>query len=172
MKTILILLTILGCQLGNAQSEFQKMDFLIGDWNYKARSLTSQGTFFEQEFFTKCTYMFNETAHKDDFFYTDPNGNLICYGTTIRSYDEQSGQWRMLWVESNLSITTKMTGEYREGSFYFDGQGKDKQGEYLEKIVFYDIEEDSYSWKMDRSYDNGKTWLKNYFSYKATRMKK
>ena len=171
MKKLLTLLTLCAIAINlSAQSdEFKKMDFLIGDWTYKAKSLTPQGTYFEQEFYTKCSYLFNESAHKDDFYFKDPNGNLVCYGTTIRTYDEQAKIWRMMWVERNLAITTSMTGKYADGIFYFDGKGKDQQGEYLEKIEFFDIKEDSYSWKMDRSYDGGKTWLKNYFSYQAIR---
>lgn len=154
----------------SAQSEFDKMSFLIGEWKYQAKSLTPRGNFLEEIFYTKCTYIFNETAHKDDFFTKDANGNLICYGTTIRTYDSRRGIWRMLWVESNLSITTQMTGEYKKGKFLFDGKGADERGEYLEKIEFYDLSKDQYSWKMDRSYDGGKTSMKNYFSYTATRM--
>ena len=170
MKPTLTYLLFLICLTVQAQSdEFSKMDFLIGDWMYEAKSLTPDGSFVEQKFFTKCSYIFNEGAHKDDFYYTDPNGNLICYGTTIRTYDNQTQQWRMMWVESNLAISTSMTGEYRDGNFYFNGKGKDQRGEYLERITFYDISDDQYKWKMDRSYDGGKTWMKNYFSYTATK---
>ncbi|MEQ8627983.1 hypothetical protein [Ekhidna sp.] len=171
-QSLFIIATILCFSLHAQEREFDKMDFMVGDWKFNASSMNPDGTYTtNQTFYTKCKLLFNETSHKDDFYYKDQNGNMICYGTTIRTYNEGEKRWEMLWVGNGFTESTEMVGEYKDENFYFDGKGKDQRGEYLEKITFYDISDDQYKWKMDRSYDGGKTWMKNYFSYTATKTK-
>lgn len=154
----------------NTENEFSRMDFLIGNWKFNAKSLMPDGSFQNKVFYSNVSYIFGGNSSKDDFGFKNEKDETIVYGSTIRSYDAQSKKWKMLWFNYNLSFITEMTGDYIDGEFHFTGKGKDEKGDYIEKIVFYDISTNQYSWKNDKSYDNGKTWLKNFFSYKANRI--
>lgn len=145
------------------------MDFLIGDWTYKAKSYQADGTYVNQHYESQAKYIFSKTGIQDDFAFRNAKGEVIILGTTIRSYNPFKKAWRMLWYSNHLNSMTEMEGRYENGRFIFEGKGKDLQNSYLEKIVFYNITENSYSWKMDRSYDNGKSWIKNFFSYDAVK---
>ncbi|MEQ8713923.1 MAG: hypothetical protein RIC80_12960 [Cyclobacteriaceae bacterium] len=169
---VLLFLLIMGTPPAFSQADniFSKMDFLIGSWEFDAKSLMPDGTYQPQVFYSDVSYIFGGNASKDDFMFKNENGETIIYGSTIRSYDAQAGKWKMLWYNFNLSFITEMTGDYVDGEFHFNGEGRDERGDYLEKIVFYDISENQYSWKSDKSYDNGQTWLKDFFSYTASRI--
>lgn len=151
------------------KSEFDKMNFLIGQWEFDANSLNEDGTYQPQKFISKVEYIFGGHALRDDFCFKNQQGDLITYGSTIRSYDVQAGKWKMLWYNYNLSFVTQMVGDYKDGEFHFTGEGTDEKGDYVERISFYNISTDKYSWKSDKSYDGGTTWLKNFFSYTAVR---
>lgn len=174
LKTLVVILSILTMCASSAFSQpdstFRKMDFLIGSWEFDAKSLMPDGTYQSQVFYSEVSHIFGGNASKDDFMFKGENGESIIYGSTIRSYDAQSKKWKMLWYNFNLSFITEMTGDYLDGEFHFNGEGSDERGDYLEKIVFYDISENQYSWKSDKSYDNGETWLKDFFSYTARRI--
>lgn len=168
---ILFILVLAGTSVwSQTDSSFKKMDFLIGQWKFDAKSYIAENQYQQNTFYSSVSYIFGGTASKDDFSYKDQNGNLITYGTTIRTYDRQSQKWKMLWYNYNLSFITEMTGSYTNGEFHFTGKGSDQKGNYIEKITFYNISQDQYSWKNDKSYDGGKTWLKNFFSYTAYRI--
>ena len=149
--------------------EFKEMAFLVGEWEYKAKSLLPDGTYQPQEFYSKVSYVEGGFAIKDDFHFKNQNGEWVLYGSTIRSYDKKAQKWKMLWYNYDLSFVTQMEGEFKNGEFHFTGMGTDEKGDYMEKIVFYDITDDQYSWKGDKSYDMGRTWLKNFFAYTAFR---
>lgn len=166
-----ILVLVLTTGLATAQSEFSKMDFLIGEWMFDAKNRLADGSYQSQEYYSKVSRIHNGFASRDDFHFKNQNGEWVLYGSTIRSYDQVSGKWKMLWYNYNLSFVTEMEGVYRNGEFHFDGKGKDEKGDYLEKITFYNIEKDSYDWKSDKSYDGGETWIRDFFSYSATRVK-
>ena len=130
---------------GQEKSEFDKMSFIIGEWVYDAKSLLSDGTYQPQTFYSNAKYIFGGNALQDDFCFKNQNGDLVVYGSTIRSYDAKAGKWKMLWYNYNLSFITEMEGDYRDGEFHFTGKGADEKGTYLERITFYEISENEYS---------------------------
>lgn len=172
MKNYILILTLFYSSglVAQQKSEFDKMSFLIGNWEFDAKSLADDGTYQPQKFLSKVEYIFGGNALRDDFCFKNQQGDWVIYGSTIRSYDVQAGKWKMLWYNYNLSFVTQMVGSYADGEFHFTGEGIDEKGKYQERITFYDISKDKYSWKSDKSYDGGKTWLKNFFSYTATRL--
>lgn len=171
---LIVLIIFLSYLITNGQSnnEFKKMDFLVGEWQFNAKSMLPDGKFQNQIFYSSVNKIFGGNAHKDNFQYKDANGKLVSYGFTIRTYDKNSKQSKMLWFNHDLSFITEMKGEYKDGEFHFTGKGNDNRGSYIEKITFYDITDNAYSWKSDKSYDGGETWLENFFSYTAKRLKK
>ena len=172
IKSILtsIFILVVSVSFGQKTAELDKMKFLIGKWEFDAKSRLPDSTFQSQVFYSNVEYIFSKNALKDDFCFKNAEGELVIYGSTIRSFDTKTGKWKMLWYNYNLSFITQMEGVFDDGKFHFTGKGIDEKGEYIERITFFDISEDRYSWKSDKSYDKGETWLKNYFSYTAKRI--
>ena len=49
------------------------------------------------------------------------------------------------------------------------GAGKDGFGEFIDRNTFYEIGEDSWRWREDRSYDGGGTWVEGIGTIEAKR---
>lgn len=51
------------------------------------------------------------------------------------------------------------------------GEGRDARGACIDRNTFHDIADDRWSWRKDRSYDGGKTWIEGVGFIDATRVK-
>ena len=151
--------------------EIQKMSFLLGDWKFNTKYLQRDGTFGSGEARSSVVLTTGRKAIADYYCSIKPDGSLDTNGVTIRTYDERTKKWRMIWCSEDLNFYTIFDGEYVNGEFHFSGKGNEYGKEFLEEVVFYNIKEESYSWKMKRSYDRGKTWTNNIFSYDAVKLK-
>lgn len=163
-----IMISFSFCQENNVTDH---MGFLIGNWDYKARGYVGNGNYKDMSYQSKVHYVFDKKAIHEEFGFYKEGTQFVSLGVTVRSYDEKASKWRMIWYSTNLNAITTMIGEFKNGEFHFDGKGTEGQYQFLEKIVFYDIKKDSYKWKMDRSYDGGNNWIKNFFSYEAKKVK-
>jgi hypothetical protein len=79
-------------------------------------------------------------------------------GKSWSVYDKATGSWKQTWVDSNggyLDFTGEMDGEKR----VFKRMGINPQGkEVMQRMVFYDITENSLTWDWEVSFDEGQTW--------------
>ena len=74
-------------------------------------------------------------------------------GMSVSLFDEESGVWRYTWVDSE--------GKYVAMSGGFDGDGmelRSESGEPLRRARWFDIQRGSFSWTMEHSHDDGRTW--------------
>ena len=66
-------------------------------------------------------------------------------------------------INAPLSAVWAMEGTFDEnGELHASMRASDPSGEFLQRVHFIDISEDHFSWRSDRSYDNGKTWIINW----------
>ena len=155
----------------NDINEFSKMNFLLGEWKFNAKYLRQDGSFGSAVYRSNVDYTLGRKATADYFCLINPDGSLDTNGVTVRTYDERTKKWRMIFYTNDLNFYTIFSGDHVDGTFVFEGKGNEYGREFMEKVTFYNITDSSYSWKMNRSYDNGKTWIKNVFSYEAERIK-
>ena len=87
-------------------------------------------------------------------------------GPTIRSFDPVSRKWVMTYIPVNQprGNTWLMEGAFDEkGNLEGQFESTDRRGRpFIQKVFFYDIEKDRFSWRADRSYDGGKTWIEGF----------
>ncbi|MCE7994138.1 MAG: hypothetical protein HEP71_19275 [Roseivirga sp.] len=182
LKTTIILsvlLTITMTQASLAQETFskyahpemKKMEFMIGKWQFNAKFKRQDGSFGKITSRSIVNTTLGGRAIADHYCNVLSNGEIDNVGVTIRSYNPRLQKWLMVFYDLDLGSRTEFTGEFKDGEFHFEGTGLHNGIALLEKVTFYNIEKDGYSWKMDRSYDNGKTWIKDFFSYEAVRLK-
>ncbi|WP_223034081.1 DUF1579 domain-containing protein [Hanstruepera marina] len=173
LKTTLLLLTLfILSHLLNAQSEgLKKIDFFIGEWSIESVDILPNGTYQKSKAKSIVKYILDGYAIQDDFLSLDKNNNIVFRGTSIRSYNPRTNKYQIVWIMPGYKGITDISAELKDGKLVSTGKGYDYQGDFLERFEYYDIKNDSYKFKMDRSYDNGKTWIENFGRFTATRIK-
>lgn len=88
--------------------------------------------------------------------FDESRGIMIPIGSTVRFYDEANDDWQSIWIVPSR-------GEIRTFRAHQEGEdvlleGKKKDGT-PERWVFFEITTDSFKWKAEESYDNGKSWV-------------
>jgi len=140
----------------------QYFDFWIGEWEltWESESGISTGVNVIEK-------ILNDKVIQEYFsVINDPNMDGFT-GKSWSVYNTHSETWTQTWVDNQ--------GSY----FHFNGENngddrifkrsiiKSDGSEILQRMVFYDIKEDSFSWDWETSTDSGKTWnLKWRIQYK------
>lgn len=174
--------TEIGSKIGNkpkglnrlARMETAQFDFLIGEWdsNYRVRVSKSQPGRATVQGRWKAWYGWDGFAVYDDWKQVGSlNGNS---GPAIRSFDPFNQHWVMHYIPLNSPIETvwQMTGKFNDqGELHATMKGSDGgSSSFLQRVHFVDIKPNSFTWRSDRSYDEGKTWIKDWGIGKNTRI--
>ena len=145
-----------------------KIDFMLGEWNLKAKITTKKGIIYGNGI-KKVYYKKSKDTLFAEMNVKFKNFNVI--GTTKRIYDKKSARWKIIWVTlENRSSPPKGEGNFQNGNFVEIFYDNDQQGSYLKRLVFLDISKDHFSVRMDRLYDSG-TFMKDTWGYEAKRIK-
>lgn len=152
----------------NARMENLLWDRFMGKWDGKGHQMidTVQRTYSDFSPATWTFYYGYDGFCIQDDWKTELNFGGTWNGPAIRGYDPLKEEWHMTFIPINAgrSATWMMTGKFnseKELEGFFDGT--DWQGRpFQQRIYFYDISENHFSWKADRSYDGGKTWIKKF----------
>lgn len=154
-----------------AHPEMKKMEFMLGEWQFNAKFRRADGSFGSVVSRSIVKTTLGGRAIADHYCNVLTSGETDNVGVTIRSYNARQQKWLMVFYDFDLGSRTEFKGDYKDGEFHFEGKGLHNGISLLEKVTFYNIKDDSYSWKMDRSYDNGETWIEDFFSYDAIKLK-
>lgn len=152
----------------HARMENLLWDRLMGKWNGEGHqlvdTLTKKYVDFPSATWT-FRYGYDGFCIQDDWL-PDINYGGTYSGPAIRGYDPLKKEWHMTFIPINAgrSATWLMKGNFDENlelEGYFEGT--DAQGRsFKQKIYFYNIQNDRFSWKADRSYDGGATWIEKF----------
>ncbi len=146
--------------------ETVQFDFFVGEWDsrYKVRVDPKQPGYSQEIRGTwKAWYGWEGFAIYDDW--SQVGGRPGNSGPAIRSFDPVSRKWIMHYIPINapLSSVWAMTGEFDEkGWLHAEMEASDGRGKFLQRVHFVNISEDHFSWRSDRSYDGGETWIENW----------
>lgn len=175
--TLAVLLLFGGSTLGGesrrnpqAPPETEQFAFLVGEWNCATRFMKPDGSGYS-EGRAKWTgyFILDGWAIQDDWVGDQANGQKS-YGTNIRSFNPQTGKWDNRWLGAgNLQWKYFAAEKSGETMVMMGGEGKDNFGDFIDRNTFYDIGPDSWSWRKDRSYDGGETWIEGVGFITATR---
>jgi hypothetical protein len=155
-----------------APGELSRFDFIIGDWVCQTEYKAENGKILKYHAKWKGYYLTNKLMIADDFIVEDENNRLYFYGTTFRTYNKNSKSWDMRFYDGLSTKWMELTGNHdNSDEIHLTAKGSDTKGDFITKITFYNIKKDSFDWKSDQSYDNGKTWIKDYYKIFAKRKK-
>ena len=128
-------------------------DFFLGHWQAKQRWLQEDMSY---NAFTNRVHVYkNFAGHavQDDNFTPSEQGESY-FGTAIRVYDPKQDRWVCKWFDGNFRKWNKdFFLQAEDDTMAGTIENSDKHGKYVDRITFYDIQEDRFSWKMVRRYD-------------------
>lgn len=170
--TFLITVFLFGITYCYAQNNgLATIDFFIGQWEMETIDIQPDGTFVKGKAKSIVKYILDGNAMQDDFMTIGESGEILFWGTSIRSYNPRTDKFQIVWIMPGYRGLTDIVAEWKEDKLISTGKGYDYAGEFLERFEYYDIKKNSYSFKMDRSYDGGETWIENFGRMKAKRIK-
>jgi hypothetical protein len=77
-------------------------------------------------------------------------------GMSVNVFDERQG-WRQTWVDSTGNYSALHGSPHAEG-FSFSVTEEENGSEVEKRMVFSNIEADTFDWRWERSGDGGATW--------------
>ncbi len=153
-----------------APPETAQFGFLVGEWNCTTKFMKPDGSgYTEGKAKWTGTYTLNGWAIQDYWIGYTPDGKEN-HGTNIRTFNPRTKKWDNQWVASgSLQWVYFEAEKVGETMVMIGGEGKDPNGEYIDRNTFYEIGADSWRWRKDRSYDGGKTWIEGIGFIEAAR---
>lgn len=135
----------------------QQYDFIIGEWECtfvqfaKGKEATNY----------PCTwhgrYTFDGLMVQDDFRMYHQE-KMVFSGTTLRTWVAHKKRWDLAFLGAGVGHWPNFFGEWQEGQMQITSKGTDQLGEFDAKIRFTNIQDDSFLWQMEKSYDGGENW--------------
>jgi len=171
--SILLFLCVMffGCQSEQTQTSFDEAfvnelsmepggyyDFWIGSWEVswqEADGKTGRGTNFIEK-------TLDGKVIQENFRVNE--GQMAGFkGTSISVYNPASQTWKQAWADNQggyFDFTGKIDGSDRIFQTEITEIGEDTL--FTQRMVFYDITEDSLKWDWESSVDGGRTWDLNW----------
>lgn len=150
------------------QNAAHGFDFLLGEWEI-TMLVMPEGTTVGRHARSQVHWILDGTALFDEIRHLDEAGQVNFRGASFRTYIPDSDAWYVVWMMANVEGYSELRAEVAAGEVRTSGQGRDPSGELIEQGRYYDISADGYSFTLDRSYDGGKTWIRPFVSFRATR---
>ena len=150
----------------NAPPETSQLDFLIGEWHLETRFVLNGEE-------TVSTATLEARYILDGFAIQvfEHHGSGDFRSTTIYHFDTDSESWAGAAVNT-LGNRKILDGKMVDDELIFLMGGELFGGHTgIRRLVYYDITEDSFSFRNDHSPDNGIIWTMNTYSYEATRIR-
>lgn len=143
-------------------------DFLLGEWEI-AMLVMPEGTTVGRRATSQVRRILDGTALLDEIRHLDEAGQVNFRGASFRTYVPDRNEWYVVWMMANVEGYSELRAEVVDGEVRTSGRGRDPGGELIERGRYFDISADGYSFTLDRSYDGGKSWIRPFVSYRATR---
>jgi hypothetical protein len=143
-------------------------DFLLGEWEIAMLTMP-EGSTVGRRAISNVHSILDGAALLDEIRHVDQHGHVNFRGASFRTYLPDRDRWYVLWMMANVEGYSELDAQVIDGEVHTTGKGRDPGGELVERGRYLDISGDGYSFTLDRSYDDGKTWIRPFVSFRATR---
>jgi hypothetical protein len=136
--------------------EAKTFDRLVGTWDADFSFPRQDGSVLRKKGELRFGWVMDGTAIQDLWIgYPAEAGKERSVGTTLRFFDGQSKQWRIVFINPRFNYVVTAQGRRDGEDIVF--HGKDTDGLPL-RWTFSEITAHSFHWQGEKSLDGGKTW--------------
>lgn len=135
-------------------TECHQFDFWIGKWKVEWEnqdSTTSEGTNIVNSIFDGCVI-------EENF---DGNPGMDFRGKSLSVYNHKHKIWQQTWVD-NEGFYLLFAGGMQNDKMILSRTVETTKGPLTQRMIFYNIQKDSFDWNWESSIDNGKNWKLNW----------
>ena len=159
-----------------APKEGNQFDFLVGQWELK---VTPRATTLAQRIHGvgkfagswKAWRALDGWGIEDEVRITDGSGNPRQLSHAVRFFDIANRRWSISGVDVYRGVTSSSVSEWKNGEMIVSGQGADTDGRtYTSRATFSSITPASFTYRLDRSFDGGKSWTEGVTRIDAKRV--
>lgn len=143
-------------------------DFLLGEWDI-AMLVMPEGSTAGWRAVSQVHRILDGTALFDEIRHLDERGQVNFRGASFRTYVPETDGWYVVWMMAGVEGYSALRAEVVDGEIRTTGHGKDPGGDLIERGRYFDRSAEAYSFTLERSYDGGKTWVRPFVSFRATR---
>jgi hypothetical protein len=151
-------------------------DFLVGEWDF-VETFKGTGPGGRAQVRGRWTgrKIADGSAIADEFRVFGPDNRSTEFLTaTFRIYDSETGEWTYRGVDTARGRWLEGRGRAANGQIQLEQRGAARPdgSRQISRFRYYDIKPDRFSWAMDVSVDEGKTWITDAIRIEATRVAK
>ena len=135
-----------------AAPEAKQFDFWLGDWEASWPG-TNGGP--AGKAVNHVVRLLDGCVTQENF---DGRGSNGLVGMSVSSYFARGRQWKQTWVD-NQGAYMDFVGEFKDGQMVLARAVTNPQGKAIgQRMVWKNIQADSFDWSYEQSTDEGKTW--------------
>ena len=127
-----------------------QFDFWIGDW--KVEWINEDGSISVGENIVKS--ILNGRVIEETF---EGSPEMDFRGKSLSVYNHNFKVWEQTWVDTE-GFYMLFTGGVQNDQMILSRTVETTQGRLIQRMVFYNIQKDSFDWNWESSKDNGATW--------------
>jgi hypothetical protein len=124
-----------------------ELDFWLGDWDVRWGE-EGRGT-------NRLSRILGGRVIREEFSGGGPNGHLE--GLSLSVFDADRRIWRQTWVDDQGGYL-ELVGDRVDGDFAFRRAAPEIGPQAEQRMVFRDVERDSFRWTWEASEDGGASW--------------
>jgi len=140
-----------------------------GVWDVTSRSFGPGGAVATRQATSSVICLFDGAVEMAEYRDLAPDGSVLFRGVSFhawnRSHTERTTLWLMLMDPGYTLLAERM----QEGVLASEGLGPDRAGHFVETSLTTFDDADGYRFEMNRSYDDGATWLEPFNVIDAVR---
>jgi hypothetical protein len=145
-------------------------DFLLGTWAFTFQARRRDGSF-DPAFTGHWVFTQKQTGGRgvllEDHWRPDDANSTWDAGTwTYRAYNPERRIWEMQGINTNI-------GAWQPGLMWTAGDSRlltEWYGSMLVRFRYFAIRPDRFLWRADATFDDGKTWIADYWTMEARRI--
>lgn len=165
--TVILILTAFNRVGAQKSGCLERLEFFTGEWILETLDMQRNGSFRKGKAHSTVYFILDGYALQDDFRSINRQGEVTFRGTSIKSCLHEQPGYIVTWMMPGLEGLTDLRASWENGILKGEGEGYDHIGSFKERFEYFNISDSSYSFRMDRSYDSGKTWLHNFSRIEA-----
>ena len=126
--------------------ELRQFDFWLSEWDL---------TWADGGKGTNCvTAVLDNRVIQEEF---DGTPAIPLKGLSVSTYNIGLGKWQQTWVDNSGSYLD-FAGGFADGKMTLSREAMLEGKRFIQRMVFYNITEQSIDWNWERSEDDGETW--------------